>query len=195
MPAVGSTKCPKLDNTIKQQIPKDGKDADCALSKLQALLLDAVGPLANLLEQQQAGRLTTKAAAEATTQALRFLGNAHANISVEWRKRVATHLNKDLRPLIEEPESFVAAAPLLFGKEFERTAKEHIESLKSLRKLNGSSGGPSRPFFRQGRPHNYHPAARGGGAFRGGSRGKGRYRPYHSGGKENHHPGKSTSHT
>jgi hypothetical protein len=137
MPATKATKCTKLDNNLKPQVLKDGKDADRTLSRFQALLLDTVGPLASMLELKKAGRLMPELAADAATQALRFLGNPHANISVERRKRLASYLNSQL--------------------------------------------------FRQGRPHTHSHTARGGGSFRGGSRGrKGRYCPYN--GKENHQP-------
>ena len=55
MPASENTKCPKLDNTVMTQVQK-GKDNDQALSRLQALVLDAAGPLTSLLEQKQEGR-------------------------------------------------------------------------------------------------------------------------------------------
>ena len=35
-------------------------------------------------------------------------------------KKIAGHLNKDLLPLVEEPERFVSAVPYLFDKDFER---------------------------------------------------------------------------
>ena len=56
---------------------------------------------------------------------------------------------------MEEPERFRTAAPLLCGKDFEKVAKEHIDSVKSMKKLSGSgSSGPGKQqFFRQGRPH------------------------------------------
>ena len=85
-----------------------------------------------------------------------------------------SHFNKDLRPLVDEPERFTTAAPFLFGRDFEKEAKEHVESIRSLRKLNTSSGSQRAQFFRHGRPHTYSQAARGGGAFRGGSRSGGR---------------------
>ena len=174
--------------TVKCQVPKDCKDGDRALSRLQALILDDVGPLTGLLELKQAGRLTPEAAVDAATQALRFMGNANSHISTERRKRVVGFLNKDLRPLAEEPERFESAAPFLFGKEFEKEAKDHVDSVKSLRKPTNGPPPQRSQFFRQGRPHNYAQAAREGGAFRGSSsRGsaRGRFRPYS---KENRPP-------
>lgn len=186
MPASDMTKCPKLDNTLRPQLPKDAKDGDRGLSRIQTLVLDAVGPLTRVLELHQAGRLTTDIAVDATSQALKFLGNTHAQISTERRKKIAGHLNKDLRPLVEEPERFSSAAPYLFGRDFEKEAKDHIDSVRSLRKLSAPSGAPRQnQFFRPGRPHY---AARGGGQFPGSSRGggRGRYRPYSS--RENRRP-------
>ena len=110
MPASDHTKCPKLDATLRPQVPKEGKDADRALSRLQTFVLDAIGPLASLLEQKQAGRLTAESAADAATQALRFLGNAHAHISTERRKRIIGYFNADLRPLVEDADRFQSAA-------------------------------------------------------------------------------------
>jgi hypothetical protein len=137
-----------------------------------------VGPLASLLELKQAGRLTPEAAVEVATQSVRFLGNAHAYISAKRRRRVVSHLNNDLRPLVEELDRFQTAAPYLFSKDFERSAKEHIDSVRSLKKITALFGGLRQlQFFRQGHPHTYSQAAQAaceGGAFRGGSRGMGR---------------------
>ena len=135
MQVCDATKYLRLDATIKAQVLKACKDGDRPLARLQTLLLDAVGPLTSLVEQWQKGHLTPKAAAEAVTQALRFLGNASAAISQERRRHVADCLNKDLRPLLEEDDRFKEAPPFLFGKEFERSAKDHIDSMKSLRRI------------------------------------------------------------
>ena len=153
MPACNATKCPRLDATIKAQASKACKDGGKSLARLQMLLLDAVGPLTSLLEQGQKGRLTPKAAADAATRALRFLGNVSAAISHERRKRVVDCLNRDLRPLLEAEDRFREAALYLFGKEFERSAKGHIHSVKSLRKMTRCRAGPQvRLFFGRAAP-------------------------------------------
>ena len=47
----------------------------------------------------------------------------------------------------------MSAAPLLFGRDFEKSAKEHMESVRSIRKLQASSGtGGSRQQFFSERP-------------------------------------------
>ncbi len=88
MPQTESTRCPKLDPTVKAQWPKHCKDGDRPLARIQTLTLDAIGPLTALVEEAAKGTLSTKAAAaDAATTALRFLGNASANISHERRRR------------------------------------------------------------------------------------------------------------
>ena len=176
MSACDSTKCPKLDTTLRAEVPKACKDGDRPLSHIQTLVLDAVGPLSSLLELQSSGSLTVEAAVEATTHALRFLGNASA---MERRKRAANHLNKDLQPLVEKSDRFTSEVPYLFGKDFEKATKHHIDSVKSLRKVSQHRG-PGQ-MQRPGRPYNYQQqTARGGSPYRGGSRGGGRghFRPY-----------------
>lgn len=42
-----------------------------------------------------------------------------------------SHFNKDLWPLVEKLERFSTAAPFLFGKDFEKEAKEHMDSALS----------------------------------------------------------------
>ena len=153
MPACDTTKCLCLDATIKAQASKTCKYGDKSLARLQTLLLDAVGLLTSLLEQGQKGRLTPKAAADAATQALRFLGNANVAISHERRRRVADCLNRDLCPRLEKEDRFREVAPYLFGKEFERSAKDHIDPVKSLRKMTQpQSQSSSMPFFSAGPP-------------------------------------------
>ena len=69
MPAAEATKCRKLDNNLKPQVPKHGKDAHRTQSRFQALLLDTVGPLVSMLELNQAGWFTPELAADAATYA------------------------------------------------------------------------------------------------------------------------------
>ena len=66
-------------------------------------------------------------------------------------------------PLADDEEAFKGAAPLLFGESFERRMKDHLESLKCLRRSMAPKPGTDQ-FFRKGR--SLYPA-RGGGNFRG----------------------------
>ena len=69
MTAMNVTKCLKLDNTLHALAPKKGMDGRSAASRI----LDAVGPLARVLDEHQAS----------PTQAFKYIGNTHANIATE----------------------------------------------------------------------------------------------------------------
>ena len=55
------------------------------------------------------------------------------------------HLDKDLSPLVEETEWFT----YVFGQDFEKMAKEHLESIHSIKKTECPDNWQ---LFRQGRP-------------------------------------------
>ena len=158
-PDTPHTKCPKLDPAIQSRLPKHAKDADRNLARLQTLVLDAAAPLINTLEAARVGSLTTREAAESAQLALKLLGNASANISIERRHKATTHLNPELSTLVQDEGSFKESAPLLFGKGFDQLAKEHIEAIKSLKKTTFQ---PNRSFQRS-----HPPQSRGGGTSRG----------------------------
>ena len=157
------TKCPKLDGVVKQNLTKEIRDAESNVAKLQTLTLDAVAPLVHILEEAQRGSLTVKTAVDAASAALALLGNASAHMTCERRKRVLRDLNKDLLPLAEDEEAFKGAAPLFHGETFERRMKDHLESLKCLRRSMAPKPGTDQ-FFRKGRT--LYPA-RGGGVMGG----------------------------
>ena len=136
MLASDNTKCPKLDTILKFQT-----------------VLDAVGPLTNILKMHQKGSLSNKTTVEVVKQDMQFLGNASSAILAKRRRRVADYLNKDLRPLIEVEEHFQDALSFLFGKDFERVARDHMESVKSITKLSAARrGAPNPPFFGKAAP-------------------------------------------
>ncbi len=177
-PQSEATRCPMFDTTVKTQVSKQVKDGDRPLARLQTLVLDAVGPLAAILEEAAKGNLSPRVAVEAATTSLRLLGNASANLSQERRRRIVVDLNKDLKDLIEDPDHFKEAAPMLFGKAFDQVAKNHVDAIKALRRVT-QPGNRQSQFFRPGRPHNPQ-YGRGGGQYRGNYRGngRGRYHPY-----------------
>ena len=142
------TKCPRLDPAIKSKLPKQAKDTDANLVRIQARVLDAVNPLVNLLELACKGTLTPKDAAKSAQQALRLLGNALDTISMDRRQKATLFLNKDLLTLVQEEETFRDAAPLLFAKDFDKRVKEHINTARSLQRF--SSG--KNQSFQRGRP-------------------------------------------
>ena len=55
VPDCDQVRCPKLDGVLKAVLPKDAIKADGYLSRLQQFWLDAVAPLAAILESAEAG--------------------------------------------------------------------------------------------------------------------------------------------
>ena len=156
--------CPRcgqhqVDPVVKAEVGSQTKSADAELARIQTLVLDAVA-LATVLEDLTVPEGLT----ESVKLALHYLGNASANISKMRRKKVLKDLNPDLLSLAEQDETFSTAAPLLFGQDFSKKAKEHTEEVKSLRK-----SAPTKQFFRGGRP------------FRGITGRGGRIQPYNRG--------------
>ena len=142
MPASRFTKCPKLDKTLKSKLPKHCKDTEWPLAKTQALLLEAVGPLAHLVQD------LPQDIAEAVALSLKFFNDASATISNERHRCTGSFFNEDLKCLIEEDDQFKDAAPLLFGNGFLSTAKDHAESMKVLDKMStGTAEALDNSFF------------------------------------------------
>ena len=81
------------------------------------MCFDAAIPLVNILDKARTESLTPKIAAESTQQALKFIGNilAHLSLSVEQCQKTATCLNKELSTFVDEKDIFTDAAPFLFG--------------------------------------------------------------------------------
>ena len=67
-------------------------------------------------------------------------------MSTTRRRKATQHLNTDLATLAEDEDSFKDVAFFLFGKSFEQCAKDHMESIKSL-KTSLSTTGSYRPVF------------------------------------------------
>jgi len=139
------TKCPKLDPPIRSKLPKQAKDADENLVRLKSKVLNMASPLVSLLESTRRGVLTPKDAAETAQQALKLLGNASATISADRCQKGSHYLNRELTPLVKKQATFTDAAPLLFGKGFDKQAKEHLDTLRSFHR--SFSSGEANQFF------------------------------------------------
>ena len=121
-----------MDSTIQSRLPKSAKDDDRGSARIQTLVLDAAVSLINIIIiVSQKGTLNTKEAAESAQQALKLLGNASANISMEHRRKATQHLNAELFTLVDDEQPFKDATPPLFGKTFDQRARDHIEAVKS----------------------------------------------------------------
>ena len=150
-PRVQQTRCPRLDPLFKSSTKADAKSNDAELARLQAFVLDPVGPLVDLLNGLDNPEYTMEQARSATTEALRLLGNASSQISRCRRKRILKSVNPDIQDLAEEEGHFKSSAPNLFGPGFEVKMKDRAESVKILSKATSGSSA-NRKFFRGGRP-------------------------------------------
>ena len=152
LPQVAATRTPQLDNYLKPEVSQQTKTADKELAKVQTFVLDSLAPLSHLMELDAQGHeITHTEAIDTVKAAIELIGNANAKISHLRRSKVITQLNKSLLPLIEEDSNFDGVAPSLFGPEFARKSKEHVEQVKALRSSAGAKDS-KQPFFRQGPP-------------------------------------------
>ncbi len=86
-PKCPPTRVPKLDKMVRDRITLESMKLDKSLARLQALCLDAVGPLTTIIEEGDKGTLNAEMATGAARMALRFVGNASVKFSRERRKR------------------------------------------------------------------------------------------------------------
>ena len=77
------------------------------------------------------GAVDPSKAKEAVEASIALLGNASAHFSVECRKSLMKHMNKDLRPLCEG--KFPKCGPHLFGEDFGSKAKKTANNIRALK--------------------------------------------------------------
>ena len=174
VPEMPITMVPKLDKVMGAECQSGVKSTDTALVRLQALTLDAIGPLTDLLEKMAAcgnsseDFLDLQVVEDAVQLALVLLGNASTQFSVYPCTKVLEDFNKDLISFAEEKEPELrGAAPHLFGFAFTKQAADHLEQVEALRKAKGKAkkvfskppckgrqgGGGGRPYSRAGAGH------------------------------------------
>ena len=132
IPSCDYAHTPKLDDDIACIVPKSAKTYDRYLCKLQQFSLDALGPMVWLHEQMLSQEpVDPSKAKEAVEASIALLGNASAHFSVERRKSLMKHMNKDLRPLCEG--KFPKRGPHLFGEDFGSKAKKTADNIRALK--------------------------------------------------------------
>ena len=147
IPDCNKIRCPKLDPMLATVLLKDAMKTDSYLSRLQRFWLDAVAPLAAILEGSDAGGLTPEQAYAAAQSALCLLGNANNYMAQERRKRVLMNVNPALKSMAEEENTFQQAGPMLFGEEFAKKATDRVEAVKAIKKITYSKPGEKRKSF------------------------------------------------
>ena len=154
-PTSGGHKDPPatVDSYLKPEISQQGKAVDKDLAKIQTFVLDSLAPLSHLMELDAQGhKINHSEAIGAAQTAIELIGNANAKISHLRRTKVISQLNKSLLPLVEEDSNFGEVAPSLFGPEFARKSKEHVEQVKAMRSVGGTKDSRQQ-FFRSGPPN------------------------------------------
>ena len=117
-PDVSQTCCPCLEPDFKTSTKPEVRSADSELARIQAFILDPVGPLARVvhaLDPKSAEGMSAEDACSAAWDAIKLLGNASGQISkLQWRK-ILKAVNPDTQDLADE-DTFSNAAPDLFGQ-------------------------------------------------------------------------------
>ena len=115
-----------------------------ALARIQALTLDAVGPLSEALEMINCEEEEDKVEVDldleklgATLEAtMTLIGNTSTQIANIRRQRIMEDVNKDLVPFTMEQEAhFTVQAPMLFGPEFMKNVTEYWDQVKAFRRM------------------------------------------------------------
>jgi len=145
VPSTSFTTAPRLDKTIADECSKSTKTSDNTLSRIQALFLDAVGPLIGVLEGINQGKeLSIEDVEGAVKAALTFLGNASSQCTSLRRIGILHNYNKDLVSYgTESDELFSLATMTLLGPMFPEKAAAHLQQMHTLRSACCSL--PSKP--------------------------------------------------
>ena len=159
LPKVAITKTPSLDQMMASQCSKSTKSNDWSLSRIQALMLDAVAPLTEVMElfHSEADEVSSEQIAKAVEAAITLLGNASCQMSALRRTRVLQEYNRDLVEWAQNrEEKFNEEAPALFGQSFPKDVSEYLDQVASLKKAKATANPSSSSGFRKA--YSYRPA-------------------------------------
>ena len=120
---------------IADECSKSVKTSDQSFSRIQALFLDAVGPLSGMLDSINKGtELAVEDVEDAVKAALNFLGNASSQCTSLRRTGILREYNKDLVSYgLESNELFSSATTTLLGPAFPEKAAAHLQQMQTLR--------------------------------------------------------------
>ena len=168
---------PRLDDQVKEQLKKKGKDpnygTEKSLFKIQEQLLDVAGPLTCLwadLLNKDAG-ITPEDTLLLVQRALVLMGSVSHSITLERRKIAWSRINPKLKSLASE--EYNERESNLFGPGFLEKASKRLEVEKTLDKVsNQGTAGPSqkRPKYDRDKSDLRSFLSRGASAQRGGSK-------------------------
>ena len=95
---VRNTKAPTFDQVMASQCSKSTKSTDRTLSRVQALMLDAMAPLSEVMEifHSDVEEVSSELVAKAVENAITLIGNASSQMSALRRTWVLQEYNRDL---------------------------------------------------------------------------------------------------
>ena len=142
---------PRLDEEMKKQIKKAGKDphfgAERYLYRIQDQLMDVAGPLtclwADLMDKEAV--VSPQEIIRLVQRVLVLLGSASHSITQERRKVAWSHVNPaTMSAISDDVVDDKRSESTLFGGGFLERAAKHLEDEKALAKVTGakSGGGP-----------------------------------------------------
>ena len=106
-------------------------------------------PIMAILEN--ARKMSTKEITEASSAAAVLI---NTRISRLCRKKFVISINRNLSPYVTDDVDFIKAAPNLFGSDFSKRAKDHLDQVKSFRQHSwqprSKRSGIKKQFFRKG---------------------------------------------
>ena len=137
---IPDTTSPCLDKVMAVECSKNTKSADLQLSRIQALLLDAVGPRGLIDGTNKGTEVTMDNVEGAVKAALTFLGNASSQCTSLRRVGILEEYNKDLISFCQESQDlFASPSGMVFGSSFSEKASEHLKQIYTLRQAKGAN--------------------------------------------------------
>ena len=125
-------RCSKINPVVMVNATPAARMADRVASQLQQFWLDAASPLVIFLEKAEVLDLP-KEVINTIQMALQLMGNANYHYSTARRQALVLQLNPKLKQLFPDGD-FRDAALYLFGDNFGRMAKKHLEAADKLKK-------------------------------------------------------------
>ena len=145
------TTCPSISPVVAATLPSAALKEDKAAFRAQEMYMEAMAPLAALLESTDDENFTIKEAILMVQSAVRLLGDATQHHSSLRRKAIMQHLNPQLQTLMKDID-FKGSQPLLFGDDFGEKAKSRMEAAAALRKVVNPTVSKGKSGFQKSHP-------------------------------------------
>jgi len=123
---------------MASECSRNCKSTDCSLYTLQRLILEAIGPLSQLLEavNDPNPEVSMDQVGEAVKTAITLLANASNKSYFMRRTKILEEYNKELVTFAQAKErDWASAAPRLFGPNFLKEAMDYLPNLELIRKV------------------------------------------------------------